>query len=66
MESQLGKPPILPITAKLYFTNSFCLLLQTRMVLHPIYQQLLERGYDPLVYQLLRKGCYDTLFTEHH
>ena len=23
MEAQLGKPPILPITTKLYFTNSF-------------------------------------------
>ena len=23
MEDQLGKPPILPIPAKLYFTNSF-------------------------------------------
>ena len=50
MESQLGKPPILPMTAKLYFINSFFLLVQTRMVLHPIYQQLLEGGYDPLDY----------------
>ena len=41
VKSQLGKPPILPITAKLYFTNSFFLLLQESMVLHPIYQQLL-------------------------
>ena len=56
VDSQLGKPSILPITAKLYFTNSFFLLLQTRMVLHPIYQKLLEGGYDPLFYQLLLKG----------
>ena len=74
MESQLGKPPTLSITAKLYFTNGFCLLLQTRILLHPIYQLLLEGGYDPLVlsaatermlqhpiYQLPLKGGYDPL-----
>ena len=74
MEAQFGKPPILPITAKLLFTNSFFLLLQTRMVLHPIYQQLLEGGYDPLVlstaiermlphpiYQLPLEGGYNPL-----
>ena len=55
MEAQLGKPTIPPITAKLYFTNSFCVLLQTRMVLHPIYQQLLEGGYDPLVLSAANK-----------
>ena len=63
MEAQLIKPLILPINAKLYFTNSFSLLLQTRMVLHPIYQQLMEAGYNPLVYQLLLKGCFYTPFT---
>ena len=49
------------------------------MVLHPIYQQLLEGGYEPLVYQLLLEGGYDplvyqlllkecfyTLFTSYH
>ena len=74
MEAQLGKPPTLPITAKLYFKNSFLLLLHTRMVLHPIYQQLMEGGYNPLVllaatermllhpiYQLLLEGGYDPL-----
>ena len=45
MEAKLGKPPIIPIIAKLLLTNSFFLLLQTRMVLHPIYQQLLEGDY---------------------
>ena len=53
MEAQLGKPPILPITAKLYFTNSFSLLLQTRMVLHTIYQLPLGGGYHPLAGMLL-------------
>ena len=50
VESQSGKPLILPITTKLLFTNSFFLLLQKRMVLHPIYQQLLEGGYNPLFF----------------
>ena len=63
VESQLGKPQILPITAKLLFTNSFFLLLQTMMVLHPIYQQLLEGGYNPLFCHLQLTGCYYTLFT---
>ena len=66
MEAQLGKPPILHITAKFLFTNSFFLLLHVRMVLDPIYQLLLEGGYDPLVYQPLLKGCCDTLFTSYH
>ena len=59
---------------KIIFTNSFFLVQQTRMVPHPIYQQLLEGGYNPLVllaatermlqhpiYQLLLEGGYDPL-----
>ena len=74
MESQLGKPTILPISDKIVFSNSFYLLLQTRMVLHPIYQQPLEGGYDTLVlsaatermllhpiYQLLLEGGHNPL-----
>ena len=70
----MGKPPTLSITAKLYFTNDLCLLLQTRMLQHPIYQQLLEGSYDPLnlsvatekmlqhpVYQLPLEGGYNPL-----
>ena len=33
-----------------------------RMLQHPISQLLMEGGYDPLVYKILLKGCYDTLF----
>ena len=33
------------------------------MVLQPVYQYQLKGGYDPLVYWLQLKGCYNTLFT---
>ena len=72
MESQLGKLPILPITAKIYFTESFFQLLQTMMLLQPIYRKPLEGGNDPLIlsaatermlrhpiYQLPLEGGYD-------
>ena len=46
-----------------YVLQLVFLLLQTRMVLHPIYQYQLEGCYDTLVYQLQLKICYNTLFT---
>ena len=49
MEPQLGKPPILPITAKLLFTNSFVCFYRQGWYYTLIYQQLLEGGFDPLV-----------------
>ena len=70
----IGKTTNTSYYCKIIFTNSLCLLLQTRMVLHSIYQQLLEGGYDPLVlsaatermlqhpiYQLPLEGGYDPL-----
>ena len=33
------------------------------MVLHLVFQYQLEGGYDPLVYKLQLKGCYNTIFT---
>ena len=41
--------------------HGLILLQQRRMLQHPIYQLLLEGGYDPLFCQLQLTGCYDTL-----
>ena len=61
-----GITPYLPTTIGMRIRTPD-LSATTEMILqHHTYQQPLEGGYDPLVYQILVKGCYDTLFTSYH
>ena len=58
--------PYLPTTTGRRLRPSSLSSTTERMLIHHIYQQQLEGGYDPLVYQLLLKGCFYTLFTIYY
>ena len=57
-----GITPYLPIPIGRSLQPPGLLATTKRMLRHPIYQCQLEGGFNPLAYQLLLKGCYDTLF----
>ena len=52
-----GITPYLPATTWRMLRAHGLSSTTERMPRHPIYQLPLEGGYDPLVYQLLLKGC---------
>ena len=59
-----GITPCLPIPIGRRLRTLILSATTERMLRHPIYQCQLEGGYDPLVYQLVLKGCFDTLFCQ--
>ena len=61
-----GTTPYLPTTTGRRIRPHSLSATIERMLLHPIYHQLLEGGYDPLVYQLVLKGCFYILFTSYY
>ena len=61
MESQLGKPPILPITAKLLITNGFSFFY-----IQGWYYTLFTNNYWKEAMTPWFIICYPTLFTNYH
>ena len=66
MEAQLGKPPILPITTKLYLQIVFACYYRQGWYYTLFTSNYWKEATTLWFYQLLLKGCYNTLFTSYY
>ena len=66
MESQLGKPPTLSITTKLYLKIVYVCFYRKGFCYTVFTNNYWKETTTPWFYQLLLKGCYNTLFTSYH
>ena len=66
MEAQLGKLPILSITAKLHLQIVYASYYRQGWYYTLFTKNYWKEDMNPLIYQLLLKGCYYTLFTNNY